>query len=651
MKRNTTKITTLSFILFLSISSIAFAKDFKYPCLLIPDSIKKDAYAVIRNFDTEINIVSNSKSIVTVTRAITILNGKGKKKAWELLPYSKHMKIISAEMRMYDQFGKQVEKWGKSDMEDVGFDSYGTAYSDTRALICEPIFSSYPYTIEFNFSYERLNTYSIDGWHPVWENNLAVQKSTLKLIYPQSVDIKYKEYNFGDSISKKETDGEINWEINNFTAVKSEPYGPSNKELFPYISIEANNFTFDNYTGSSSTWKDFGLFIAQLNKGRDELPIERKKEIDALTDTCTSVASKVNVLYKYMQSHTRYVNIAIGIGGIQTFPATHVSENGYGDCKALSNYMYSMLKYVGIPSYFTLVNAGASNYYFDPEYVSHQFNHAILCVPTQQDTIWLECTSQNMPCGFLGDFTDNRYVLLVTEEGGKLCKTPYYNKNQNCITRVSDVKLFENGDCKAQILAKYTGLEYDDNHRLTIEGKDEQKKILYSNYNIPNFIINDFNISTNYEKLPELNEEISMTLTKYASKSGARLFVPLNVASKWDFIPQKLVKRQFDIYKRTEYCYMDSVKFSLPENYSIEALPEEFNYSTKFGTYIAKTSFQDNELHYTRILEVNKGVFPAEEYNDFIEFFKTVQKNDGAIAIIKRQNQNKIYDHLRNQRS
>ena len=98
------------------------------------------------------------------------------------------------------------------------------------------------------------------------------------------------------------------------------------------------------------------------------------------------------------------------LGGLQPFDAKTVFETGCGDCKALSNYMFSLLKLIGVRSYPAIVSSGT---YIEPIFLEfpnfQQFDHAILCVPHLKDTIWLECTNQKIPFGFLGDFTDDRH--------------------------------------------------------------------------------------------------------------------------------------------------------------------------------------------------------------------------------------------------
>src|SRR6185312_13501516 len=140
---------------------------------------------------------------------------------------------------------------------------------------------------------------------------------------------------------------------------------------------------------------------------------------------------KARFLYNYLQKNVRYVSVQLGIGGYKPFPASFVDEKKYGDCKALSNYMLTLLKTVGIPSYCAVINAGTNAEPADPDFVNDPFNHIILCVPFKNDTTWLECTSATSPFGKLGSFTENRKALLVTEDGGKLVNTPRSTMQDN----------------------------------------------------------------------------------------------------------------------------------------------------------------------------------------------------------------------------
>ena len=61
--------------------------------------------------------------------------------------------------------------------------------------------------------------------------------------------------------------------------------------------------------------------------------------------------------------------------------------------------MKAMLKEAGITAYAALAFGGErQNGVMLPDFpYAGSFNHEILCVPTANDTIWLECTSKNDP--------------------------------------------------------------------------------------------------------------------------------------------------------------------------------------------------------------------------------------------------------------
>ena len=153
---------------------------------------------------------------------------------------------------------------------------------------------------------------------------------------------------------------------------------------------------------------------------------------------------KAKIVYAFMQNKTRYISVQVGIGGWEPIAANKVDAVGYGDCKGLTNYTKALLDAVGVTSYYTVVFA-QDRRDIDKEFASLQGNHVILNIPNKGKDVWLECTSQTTPFGFLGDFTDDRNVLVITPEGGIIKRTPKYINKDNLQTINADITLKENG--------------------------------------------------------------------------------------------------------------------------------------------------------------------------------------------------------------
>jgi hypothetical protein len=102
----------------------------------------------------------------------------------------------------------------------------------------------------------------------------------------------------------------------------------------------------------------------------------------------------------------------------------------YGDCKALTNFMKSLLDYAGIESYYTTVQSGRQPGEILREIPSQQFNHAVLTVPLGNDTLWLENTSNSNPFGYAGTSIRNRTALLVDHGRSRLIRIPALREDE-----------------------------------------------------------------------------------------------------------------------------------------------------------------------------------------------------------------------------
>jgi hypothetical protein len=70
----------------------------------------------------------------------------------------------------------------------------------------------------------------------------------------------------------------------------------------------------DGYKGDFSSWQKVGEFDNLLNKGRETLPPRVVNEIQTLVKGETTQEAKVKKVYEYLQQHTRYISIQLGIG-------------------------------------------------------------------------------------------------------------------------------------------------------------------------------------------------------------------------------------------------------------------------------------------------------------------------------------------------
>ncbi len=604
----------------------------------IPPGLKKGADVILRYSDKKLSIEGLDKAVFKEKSAYTILNEDGF--GWAVFneSYDKLSKIRAIKIVYYDANGKVLKKVKSGEIEDINITSSGSLYDDNRIKYYEPEEYDYPFTIEYEYENPFSSTVGFRNFVTQYSEGMAVEYARYKAEFPAGYELRHKELNGMEAPVENDMGATkvLTWAMKNEKAIKEEVAGKSAYALAKKVLIAPSRFQMEGYAGDMSTWEGFANWQRKLNQGRDELTPKVKADVKALVAGVDNDKEKVRLIYDYLQRNTRYVSIQLGIGGLQPFPAISVAENGYGDCKALSNYTYSLLKEVGIKSNYVKIRAGEGEDDIITDFSSAQFNHVILAVPMEKDTIWLECTSQQAPFNFLGGFTSDRHGLMVTEDGGVLVKTPEYTAEENAQIRRVEVEMDAEGNAKAKVLTKYRGRQYDDNYLIATKGREDQRKYLLNTIDIPAFDLGDIRYEEERTENPLLTEEYDLTLRKYASVTGKRLFFTPNLLNKGGWNPPKDENRESSIVNRYNYNDVDTVVFKLPENYRMEFEMEPVEVESEFGEYRLTYNFnpETNELTYVRYIKVFKGTFPANSYAEFRKFWRKVSRSDKSKLVL-----------------
>ncbi len=610
----------------------------EYAVNLIPDSLKENANAVLRKEELFVDIRDIDKAVVHHKYAITILNETGDMYAIYQEQYDKLISLSDINGTLYDANGTKIKSVKRRDIKDYSDDG-DNFYTDNRVKTFSFHYKNYPYTVEFEDEQIYNGIYLLPQWSPVINSKTSVQQSKFIVETPLDYELRYKQFNITKEPLKTVTK-KINytWELSNYKAVELVILAPDFIEMVPNIMLAPSKFSISGYTGNMSSWKELGKFQTVLNKGRDVLPDNIKAKIHELTDKLKTEEEKVKTIYQYLQSNTRYISIQLGIGGWQPLPASFVGEKKYGDCKALSNFMVSLLKEINIKANYVIINSGKNvSVGLFEDFPCKYSNHIVTCVPLKNDTIWLECTSQTSSAGYMGTSTGNRKALMITDSGGVVVNTPKFIASQNKSVRNVSATIDETGTLKLNAASKLTGTEQETEHSLLTDVTQEQRlEYLNKLYDLPTYTVDKIEYKETQGRIPQIDESLVITAPAFANITGKRMFLQPNLFNKESKLPNNK-PRIFDIVYRVSYINIDSIEIKIPVGYTIEMMPKNIALDNKFGKYKIDYSYINETIKVIRYYEQSANRFPAKDYPELVSFYDKMASADRAKMVLVKQ--------------
>jgi len=548
--------------------------------------------------------------------------------------HSSSQKFTLIKASIIDSRGNVVRKLRKKDVLTKSDRSYQAFYQDDLIEEFDLYWNEYPYQAEYVYRIIEDEFIYISTWYPLASIKTNTLQSSLMVELPREYEIAMdysSELSFNQIITEDKRI--LEWKSGNQEFPEIEIYTPSLREILPHVFIVPKSFDY-GIQGTTSSWLSYGQWYVDLNRGADELPLSEQQVVNQLIDGVSDEREKVNILYQYLQDETKYVNVSIELGGLKSYPATYVSENKYGDCKALTTYMYAMLKYAGISSYPVLINAGERAEEINKDFPSQQFSHVMLMVPLNGDTIWLENTSNTEPVNYLSAFYHDRYALMIKENGSQLVRTP-----KLCELDVLEKRLytFTQKDheswtvtieklIKGRLFEKYL---YYKMH----SGLKDQEGLVTSDIDLSLFDLHEWDIRSVDREDTDIEVFASGSCQSPLRSVGQwQVINPLQVKIPAFEDPGKRnlkVKINFPIYKSDSLIYdlspFEGHDIQIPENIVIEDF---------YGSYRTTYQITNDILTVTERFLLHPGNYSLETYPAFYSFLDAIKKHKKSSAII-----------------
>lgn len=620
-----------------SLASLYYSQS--YPVSEIAENLKKNASAVVRNESTVVEINKIDEIVYKNLSVITILNKDAISYSIPKIFYEKGDVISNVKVTIFDDKGAKMKSFSKSDFSDMAANSQGTFYSDNRVMALPYTPTSFPYTVEFSYEQKDQNTVFIPDFTPFDSYNISLQKSSFKIINKSGINLRSKTYDSPfqyAAVQIQDNGNEKLYTYQNIPAIDNAELVPNPQKILPKVSFSLDQFNLVGKKGNITSWKDFGLWYHNnlLTPVSVSTP-QIKSEIAAL-HLSGSTEEKVKKIYQYMQSKTRYIFVALGIGGWQPMMPDEVQKKGYGDCKGLSNYMKTLLDEAGIPSYYAIINSNSSPISFDVDFPKMAGNHVILVIPTEKGNIWLENTSQDIAFNHLSYSTTDRNVLAVKSTGIDIMETPSYTSQQSKEKQVLTVQINPDKTITGKGKFSYTGNQYDFNLfyvSLSQKEKNDAVKSKFSHLNFENVEMNNF---TNNKDLASIDFDLNFKASNYSKAMGdSFIFRAVPIYSSGFYHTDE--NRQLPFENRFSYEDDYEIEYQIPTNYVVEEMPQNRLITSDFGTYLISFVKKEDKIIVKRSVNIKKGIYSKEKYNEYVNFRKKIISADNSKILISKK--------------
>jgi hypothetical protein len=492
----------------------------------------------------------------------------------------------------------------------------------------------------------------------IWQlqHQIPVRHSRLTLNLPAGWEMATYWSNYAEVKPQPDGPTQYVWETENLPAVEHEDDMPSWLAVAGRLTVKYYPRDSALRAKSSGSWRDIGLWYAQLTADRRQPTPEIQKKVAELTSNAPTLLDKMQALASFMQHDIRYVEIQIGIGGLQPHSADAVFRNRYGDCKDKVTLLSTMMHEIGVESYYVIVDTQRG--IVVPETPSIAGNHAILAIrlpesvpsanlyaivqhPKLGRLLFFDPTSSYTPFGYLPYYLQDSYGLVAAPEGGELVHTPLLAPSASRLTRSAKFTLSPTGMLSGDVDEVRSGGEAASRRAefQAVQPADRAKVV----ENIVGNSVNNFSIkAASVGNLDQYNQALTVKYTftaeNYARSTGNLLLVrPRVLGRKGGVISvEKDKKRLYPVELRDPSLQTDDFEITLPPGYVVDELPQPVEAKCDYGYYSSAVEVNGNTLHYKRTYEIKDVAVPAEKLDTFRDFLHQINSDERQSAVLRK---------------
>lgn len=474
-----------------------------------------------------------------------------------------------------------------------------------------------------------------------FKDNIDCKDSKVTLKVSNTVEIGYTlqgdDTNLIQFSTSKEGDFTLyTWQLLNSSKVDYVEEAPNPSYFLPHLIFYIKNYTVNSVKyevlGSvDNLYKYYYKNIKDINK-TDQSAL--KNYTEELIKGLNSDFDKTKAIFDYVQTKIHYVAFEDGMGGFIPRDAAEVFQKKYGDCKDMANLLNEMLHYANIESYISWIGTRHNNYTYEKVPTPIVDNHMITVAKIEDQYFFLDATGQfSIFPGFTPFIQGKQALLKIDENNYKIIPVPVIAADENKTTGKIQYQ-FDGDVLKGEALFQLKGfskMNFLGTYKHTID-QDNTLKLYLSQYiagiNTKDIVVKNDDLSQN-----PLEIKHAFDLEKWTKRVGNQiifkpiLFFPFS--NERIDVEKRKIPLEFDFKKSFDYDY----EIMIPENYTLEYTPDNYEFSNDLMTVKITYSHQKNKIVVGQHLKINTLLLERNHFSDW---------NTAIKGITKQYNQNII---------
>ncbi len=473
---------------------------------------------------------------------------------------------------------------------------------------------------------------------------VPTHNSLFRIYTPKSYRVQINEQNLDASAKKKEFEFEefncTEYRHKFIPKTKEENFMPELSEIGQTLFIT----TMESWETISDWYADLAMPMAREDYNLNKVYNEIFSGKENLTDR-----EKAESIYAYLCDNINYSSVSFRQSNfVPQKPMVTISTK-LGDCKDLSTLFYTLAQKADLKTNLVLVNT-RENGENTMKIPSVNFNHCIIRIEMDGDTLYQELTDSKLPFGTQPDYLYNAQALVIpnsedSKVGKDLIHIPLLRLHENVIDRTVKVKITDeemalstNVNLQGQTVSDYRWHFADLSKVETKESVDDycsgyfESDIKVKNYELKNLdgFTNDFAI------------EVDMTLEDELKSIGSLQTFSIPFFEKIFSIDQfpsdeRNHPLNYWLYEAIDQ-YKTKVNITIDPMYVFEEIPSNVSIQNKFISFtITVNKISETEIEVIREVTPNTATVSKEDYPEFRKMVKEVSKSEEIFVAFKEK--------------